>query len=118
MKQLLKEFKDFAFKSNVIDMAVGVIIATKFNAIVSSLVNLISSLIPAGELTFAETPTGMFCSAIVDFLVCAVILFIFIRVFNNAKKKFEKPVVEEKKEPVLSKEAELLTEIKELLKNK
>lgn len=118
MKKLLKDFKDFAFKSNAIDMAVGVIIATKFNAIVTGLVNLITSFIPSGEISFSETPAGALCAAIVDFLVCAIVLFLFIRAFNNAKKKFEKPVVEEKKEPALSKEAELLTEIKELLKNK
>ena len=118
MKKLLKEFKDFAFKSSAIDMAVGVIVATKFNAIVSALVNLISSLIPAGDIKFSDTPVGALCSSVVDFLVCAIVLFLFIRAFDNAKKRFEKHEEEKPEAPKLSKEAELLTEIRDTLKNR
>ena len=131
---MLKEFKEFAFKGNVLDMAVGVIIGSAFGKIVTSLVNDIVmpliGVITAGVkftdlkllLTDAEDGAaimyGNFIQNIVDFFIIAICIFAFVKLMNSAKKKFEKPVeppVPEKPAPT---EAELLAEIRDLLKNK
>lgn len=129
-----KEFKEFAFKGNVIDMAVGVVIGSAFGKIVTSLVNdivmpLIGTITSGVKFTDLKLPLtqaedgaalmyGNFIQNVVDFFIIAICVFIFVKLLNNAKKKFEKPaeepVVEEKKPT----EAELLEEIRDLLKNK
>ncbi len=136
MKKFLNEFKDFAMKGNVIDMAVGVVIANAFNAIVSSLVNdiimpLVSLLIgsvnftelsaviergvdSAGEPILVTIAYGTFIQNIVDFLIVALCLFAAIKLINSFHKKEEEPAPAPE-EPKLSDEAQLLTEIKELL---
>ena len=126
---LLEEFKNFAFKGNVIDLAVGVIIGTAFGKIVDSLVKqvimpLISVLLP-GEQSYAnwkwvvngkEIPYGLFLGEVVNFLIISLVLFIFI-------VKFLGWIVRSKKQeaaaapPPLTKEQQLLTEIRDLLKN-
>ena len=130
-----KEFKEFAFKGNVIDMAVGVIIGTAFGKIVTSLVNdIVMPLI--GKLTsgvdfkdlkilLTDDPEGAalmygnFIQNIVDFFIIAICVFLFVKILTSTKKRFEKPV-EEVAEPEVKKptEAELLEEIRDLLKNK
>ncbi|MBO5733448.1 MAG: large-conductance mechanosensitive channel protein MscL [Clostridia bacterium] len=131
-----KEFKDFAFKGNVIDMAVGVVIGSAFGKIVTSLVNDIITpligLITGGtdlkNLKYVFTPAteevaesalnyGMFLQNIIDFLIIAFSIFMFVKMINIAKKKFEKKeeIVEEAKGPSAE---DLLTEIRDLLKEK
>lgn len=125
-KQMFKEFKEFALRGNVLDLAVGVIIGAAFGKIVTSLVNDIImpliGLLLAGidfkDLSFtvgdATVLYGSFIQTIVDFLIVAFSIFLFIRFFNRFKRKEEEKVEEEV--AVLSKEEEILTEIRDLLK--
>ena len=124
---MLNEFKKFISKGNVVDLAVGVIIGGAFGKIVSSLVNdilmpIIGVLI--GGIDFsslsikvgkANIAYGMFIQNIVDFLIIALCIFIAIRMLNKLKKKEEeKPAAA----PEPSNEEKLLTEIRDLLKDK
>ncbi len=123
----IKEFKEFAVKGNVIDLAVGVIIGAAFGKIVSSLVEDIITpavLGPALKAANLEDLTklvipgtaikyGNFLSQVLTFIIIALVLFIIIKVVNNSKKKEEAPAV-----PAPTSEEVLLTEIRDLLKNK
>lgn len=121
-----EEFKKFAMKGNVLDLAVAVIIGGAFNSIVTSLVN--DLIMPAvgillGGLEFSTLQYqfgesvvmyGNFLQSIVDFFIISFSIFIFIRLINKFKKK-EVPV-EEAAVPTPSPEERLLTEIRDLLK--
>ena len=121
---LVKEFKEFAFKGNVIDLAVGVIIGAAFGKIVTSLVeDVITPLLlnPAlkaagaeniAKLTWNGVAYGNFLSAIISFLCIAMVLFWLIKGANKMKK--EEPVVEAGP----SSTDALLMEIRDELKNK
>ena len=140
----IKEFKEFAMKGNVMDMAVGVIIGGAFGKIVSSLVsdvlmpivslctggvdftNLFVKLSGEGSYaTLAEAQEagqsviayGQFIQNIVDFICVALCVFLMIKAMNklNKKKEEEAPAPEP---PAPSAEETLLTEIRDLLKNK
>lgn len=118
------DFKKFAIKGNVIDLAVGVVIGTAFGKIVSSLVDdvimpLVGFLIGGinfTNLTFTfgevQLKYGSFIQSIVDFLIISFSIFLFIRLIERFKTK-EK---EDKQEEMDKKEI-LLTEIRDLLKN-
>jgi large conductance mechanosensitive channel len=125
---LFDEFKNFAFKGNVIDLAVGVIIGAAFGKIVSSLVDKIImpliSVITPGDQSYTEwkwivdgkeIPYGAFLGEVVNFLIIALVLFIFIVKFLGwilkAKKKEAAAAP-----PPATKEVVLLTEIRDLLK--
>ncbi|MFB9078374.1 large conductance mechanosensitive channel protein MscL [Flavobacterium procerum] len=121
------EFKEFATKGNVIDLAVGVIIGAAFNKIVGSLIDdVITPLIlkPALEaahlstieqlVAFGGVKYGVFISAVINFLIVAFVLFIIIKGINNLKKK-EAPAPAAPAGPT---QEELLTQIRDLLKNK
>ena len=124
---LLNEFKAFAFKGNVIDLAVGVIIGAAFGKIIDSLVKnllmpLLSLLIPGdqGYLQWKwvvggkEIPYGLFLGDVVNFVVVAFALFIFIAKFLGWMMRLKKEEIAAV--PPLSKDQELLTEIRDLLK--
>ena len=124
---LLDEFKQFAFKGNVIDLAVGVIIGAAFGRIIDSLVkNIIMplvSLVLPGEQGYQnwkvvvgekEVPYGLFISEVVNFLILALVLFIFIVKFLGWVMRTKK--AEAAAPPPPTKEQELLTEIRDLLK--
>lgn len=120
-----KEFKAFAFKGNVLDLAIGVIIGAAFGKIVSSLVNdLITPLIGIllGGLDFSSLSAqvgdatityGAFIQTVIDFLLVAASIFLFIKLIGKMKRKEE-----EKPAAPLAPSAEeaLLTEIRDLLK--
>lgn len=132
----LTEFKAFAMRGNVIDLAVGVVMGTAFKTIVSSLVDdiimpLIGALVGGTDfknlkiiLSNADTENpailayGQFIQNIVDFIIIAFSIFIMVKVISklNRKKEEEKAIVEEVKEPELTREEVLLTEIRDLLK--
>ena len=147
MKKMLDEFKTFIMRGNVLDMAVGVIVAGAFGKITTSLVNdlfmpFISWIFgtrdmtalnmvvrpevvnEAGEVTQAAITIGFgtFIATIIDFLLIALVVFLVVKAINTAKAKFEKkeePVAEEAPaEPAPTKEELLLTEIRDLLRNK
>ena len=139
MKKGLTEFKEFIAKGNVLDMAVGVIIGGAFGKIVTSLVNdifmpllglatggadfstkkvvLSPAVVEAGEVVKEESALlyGSFIQNIIDFLLIAICVFFFTKAITKAmdklKKEEEKP--EEPKGPT---QEELLTEIRDLLK--
>jgi len=141
---MLKEFKEFALKGNVIDMAVGVIVGGAFGKIVTSVVNdlimpffgyitagmdfkslkwiLSPAVIENGQTIKPEAAIlyGNFIQNVIDFLIIAFSIFFVIYMFGKAKEKFAKPVEEEPKEeaPALPTQEELLTEIRDLLKQK
>ncbi len=128
---ILKEFKEFALRGNVIDLAIGVIIGGAFNTIVTSLIqDVITPLLlkPAldaahlselKELTFLGTVKyGSFIAATINFTIVAFVLFLIIKGINATKKKNEEAPVAPAPEPVPTKEEILLTEIRDLLKNK
>lgn len=133
---MLKEFKEFAIKGNVIDLAVGVIIGGAFGKIVSSLVSdIIMPLIGVltGGIDFTTKAItlkaaangkdavllkyGMFIQNVIDFFIIAFSIFLFVKAINKLKRHKEE-AVEEVKEEKLSKEVELLSEIRDLLKDK
>lgn len=129
MANLAQEFKEFAMRGNVMDMAVGVIIGGAFGKIVSSLVDdVLMPLIGtatggidfsglAVEIGDAQIKYGMFIQNIIDFIIVAFCIFMMIKGMNKlAKKKEEAPAPEAPAEP--SAEEKLLTEIRDLLKNK
>jgi len=122
---LVKEFKDFIMKGNVVDLAIAVIIGGAFGAIVNSLIaDVITPLLlnPALEaagvkdiaaLTWGAVKYGNFLSAIISFLVIAFVLFMLIKGFNATKKK----EVEAPAAPAAPPAQEvLLAEIRDLLK--
>ena len=130
----VKEFKEFAMRGNVVDMAVGIIIGAAFGKIVSSAVNDVI-MPPIGYLIGGVDFTdlrisfkalregldpvtinyGVFLQTILDFLIIAVVIFAMIKLINRFKKSEEEKPVEE---PAPSTEEVLLTEIRDILKNK
>ena len=125
----IKEFKEFAVKGNVLDMAVGVIIGSAFGKIVTSVVNdiimPIFTFATAGvKFTDLKIPLkgdgaimiGNFIQNVVDFLIIAFSIFVFIKLINNFKKKKEEPV--EEPAPAKPTQEELLAEIRDILKEK
>ena len=124
---ILKEFKEFAMRGNVMDMAVGVIIGGAFGKIVSSLVDdvimpvigVLTGGVDFSKLSLmvgdAEVKYGMFIQNIIDFLIIAICIFSMIKVMNSiSAKKKEEPAAPA--EP--SNEEKILSEIRDLLKNK
>jgi large conductance mechanosensitive channel len=125
---LMKEFKEFALKGNVVDLAIGVIIGAAFGAIVKSLVeDIITPLIltplleRAGledikELTWgAGVKYGLFISNVLSFLIVAFALFMIVKGINAMRKKEEAAPAAP---PAPSNEEKLLMEIRDALKNR
>ncbi|TBO40672.1 large-conductance mechanosensitive channel protein MscL [Pedobacter kyonggii] len=124
---IIKEFKEFAVKGNVLDLAVGVIVGAAFGKIVSSLVeDIITPLLlnPAlkaagaeniATLTWNGVKYGSFIAAVINFICIAFVLFLIIKGANNLKKKEE---AAPSAPPAPTKEEVLLTEIRDLLKAK
>lgn len=132
MKKFLKEFKEFAIKGNMIELAIGLMIGTAFNAVTNSLVKdifmpIIGILMGgkdfsglAVKIGEAEITYGLLVQAIFNFLITAFVLFLLIKFIATLKRKpkeeeIAKEVTEEI-EPEISEEVKLLTEIRDLLK--
>jgi len=127
--KMLKDLKEFLLRGNVVDLAVGVIIASAFGAIVTSLVNdIITPLIlnPAlkaanveriAELSWNGVGYGSFLSAVINFLVIGTVLFFVIKAVEKAQNltKKEEPAEDT---PATPTELEVLQEIKTLLEKK
>lgn len=125
----VKEFKEFAIKGNVVDLAVAVVIGAAFGKIVSSLVDdiitpaILTPALKAAHLTNLSDLTipgtaikyGNFISQIISFLIVAVALFMIIKGINSFKKKEEEAP---SAPPAPTKEERLLTEIRDLLAKK
>lgn len=121
---MLKEFREFALRGNVMDLAVALIIGAAFGKIISSVVNdlimpLLNPIIPAGDWRAMEIGPGVrigsFLGTVVDFLFIAVAVFMIVKTMNRMKKKEEaKPPGPAEVPP----DVKLLTEIRDLLKSK
>lgn len=124
---MLKEFKAFILRGNVIDLAVGIIIGGAFSSIVNSLVaDIITPILlqPALKAAGAENMAswqpgglliGKFVAAVISFVVIAFVLFMIIRLMNTARRKQEAVPAAPAPPP---EDIKLLTEIRDLLKNK
>lgn len=145
--KLFKEFKEFINRGNVVDMAVGVVIATAFGNITKSLVadiimpviGVLTGGVSVSEYKYVLTPAGvdpetgaeiaenalrygLFIQYVIDFLIIALAVFVFVKVLNSAKhihlkkdEAVEEAVPEPEPEPEPSNEEKLLTEIRDLL---
>jgi len=125
---MLKEFKDFAMRGNVVDMAVGIIIGAAFGKIVASLVadvimppiGMVMGNVDFSDLSVALGAAegaatlnyGLFINTVINFLIVAFAIFMLIKALNSMKKKEEEKPAEPAKP---SKEEVLLTEIRDLL---
>ena len=126
MKKFLQEFKDFAMRGNVMDLAVGVIIGGAFSAITTSLIDdIIMPLIGifVSESSFADLSVtvgnavityGNFIQAVLNFVIMAFIVFCMVKGINRLSRKKEETPPPPPPEP--SNEEKLLTEIRDLLK--
>ncbi|SHF95229.1 large conductance mechanosensitive channel protein MscL [Flavobacterium defluvii] len=121
------EFKAFAMKGNVVDLAVAVIIGAAFGKIVSSFIEdvitplVLKPALDAAHLSKIEDLTafggvkyGLFLSAVINFIIVAFVLFLIIKALNSLKKK-EEPAPNQ---PAAPTQEELLTQIRDILKNK
>lgn len=125
MKNFIEEFKAFALRGNVMDMAIGVIIGGAFQAIIKSFIdNIINPLVGViFQVDFSSVVIhlgavnlmiGAFISSVINFFLLAFVLFIMVKAINKLKK----PEVKEEATPAKSDEAVLLEKILEQLKNK
>jgi large conductance mechanosensitive channel len=131
---MVKEFKEFAMRGNVVDMAVGIVIGAAFGKIVASFVSDVlmppigmllggvdfSDLMVTLKNAVGDAPAvvvkyGVFINTIIDFLIVAFAIFMVIKGMNTLKKKEEKAPAEP---PKPSKEELLLTEIRDVLKSR
>lgn len=131
--KFFNEFKTFIARGNVIDMAVGIIVGSAFTKIVNSLVadvitpaiGIITGKVDVANLSYKINEKlvikyGSFIQALIDFIIIAFVVFVMIKAINGVKTRFEKKeeAAEVKEEPKPSNEEVLLTEIRDLLKNK
>lgn len=141
MKKFFNEFKEFAVRGNVMDMAVGVVIGTAFSKITTSLVNdvfmpligLLVGGIDLGQLNIVLKPEvvdetgevvtaavtlglGAFLSTVIDFILMAFVIFLMVKAINQLHKLGKKGEEEEPEEDPAPTSEELLTEIRDLLK--
>ncbi len=140
--RMLSEFRQFAMRGNVVDMAVGVIIGGAFGKIVASFVNdvvmppiglllggtsfsdlklVLKEAVMEGEAIKTPAVTlnyGSFIQVVVDFLIIAFVIFLMIKAMNNLKKKEEAKEAAPAPAPEPGNEEKLLTEIRDLLKNR
>ena len=125
MKNFIEEFKAFALRGNVMDMAIGVIIGGAFQAIIKSFIdNIVNPLVGVVfqvdfssvviKLGAVDLMIGAFISSIINFILLALVLFIMVKGINKLKK----PEVKEEAAPAKSDETVLLEKILEQLKNK
>ena len=125
MKNFFEEFKAFALRGNVMDMAIGVIIGGAFQAIIKSFIeNIINPLVGViFQVDFSNVVIslgsvnlmiGAFISSVINFFLLAFVLFVMVKAINKLKK----PEVKEEAAPVESDETVLLEKILEQLKNK
>ncbi|PSJ45865.1 large conductance mechanosensitive channel protein MscL [Zobellella taiwanensis] len=132
---IIKEFREFAVKGNVVDMAVGIIIGAAFGKIVSSLVNDV--IMPplgmliggvdfsdlavvlkeaSGDLPAVTLSYGNFLQTVLDFTIVAFAIFMLIKAINRLKRRAEAAPAEPASPPPPSREEQLLAEIRDLLK--
>lgn len=129
MRKFVEEFKQFIARGNVMDMAVGVIIGGAFSSITTSLINdIIMPLLGifTSSISFAELSVevggavityGNFIQAVLNFLIMALVVFTMVKAMNRMHRKKEEPAAPPAP-PEPSAEEKLLTEIRDLLKER
>jgi len=127
---MLKEFRDFILRGNVLDLAVAVVIGAAFTAIVNSFVGdiimpIIGALIGGIDLSSlsitigsAVISYGNFLQALINFLLIGLTLFLLIKTINRLQKPLDKPKAETPPVPVTPEDVVLLREIRDLLKQR
>ena len=134
MKKIIQEFKDFALKGNMFDMAIGMIIGSAFTGLVKSvvefLINPLIAVCTGGTTDFSgyvwtingvDILYGSFISTLINFLITAIVIFMMVKFVNEMRalgEKNEEAVEEVPAEPEISSTDKLLMEILEELKNK
>ena len=132
MKKILNEFKEFAIKGNMFDMAIGMIIGSAFTGLVKSLVdtliNPLIAIVTGGTTDFSgyvftvngvDVLYGQFITGVINFLITAFVVFLMVKMMNKLRdlgKKEEVVVEEAPAEPEISSTDKLLMEILEELK--
>ena len=124
--KMISEFKAFAMKGNVIELAIGVVIGAAFGKIISSLIDdvitplILKPALEAAKITeidqlvaFGGVKYGVFISALINFIIVSFVLFLVVKAVNVYKKKIGIEDDQEKKAPT---QEELLTDIRDLLK--
>jgi large conductance mechanosensitive channel len=121
---MLKEFKEFALRGNVMDLAIGVIIGAAFGKIITSMVSdiimpLLNPVVPGGDWRATEIGPGVkigaFMGTVLDFLIIAVVIFILVKGINRMKRKEEATPIPPAEVPA---DIKLLAEIRDLLSRK
>ena len=127
MKNFINEFKEFAFRGNVLDLAVGVVIGAAFTTIVTSLVEdiimpLVGMLTGGNDISAlsvkvgtAKLAYGSFLQAIINFLIIALVVFMFIKIINTAAAKFKREEGVEVEEVEIPAAEQYLKDIRDLL---
>lgn len=127
---MLKEFRDFISRGNVLDLAVAVVMGTAFTAIVTSLVNdiimpIVGMIIGGVNFTGLSITVGdamimygNFIQAVINFLIIAFVIFLLVKGINEAQRKMTGPEKEKAAPPAPSAEEKLLAEIRDLLKKR
>lgn len=130
MKKFFAEFKEFIARGDVMSMAIGIIIGGAFTAIVNSLVNDVITPflgIILGGLNFtdiaitvgsAQLMVGKFIQAIITFLLTALVIFCIMKFFNQFQRKKEEEPALEPAEPEIPADIQLLTEIRDMLRER
>jgi large conductance mechanosensitive channel len=118
---MLKEFREFILKGNMLELAVGVILGASFGSVVKAFTDILLGVIGkvGGQPDFSQfkpegIPVGVFLNAIISLVIVGFALFIVVKAYTTAKKRFDKPAAPA--EPPA--DVKLLTEIRDLLKNK
>ncbi|MES2545051.1 MAG: large conductance mechanosensitive channel protein MscL [Bacteroidota bacterium] len=122
---MISEFKEFAIKGNVVDLAIGVVIGAAFSKIVTSLIDdvitplILKPVLETAKLSkiedlvaFGGVKYGIFLSSVINFILVAFVLFLVIKGINASKKKDVQVIIA----PAGPTQEELLTEIRDLLK--
>ena len=97
MKKLLKEFKEFAIRGNMVDMAIGVVIGAAFGKVVTAIIDIFLTPIMESLPKLENGGTGFtgslisFCAVLVEFLLTALVLFVIVKAINKAKSVTKKP---------------------------
>ncbi len=122
---MFKEFRDFILKGNMLDLAIGVIIAGAFGKVVSAFTDILLAAIGnmGGQPDFSQfkpsgLPVGVFLNSIISLLIVGFALFVVVKAYNKAKSLTERNAPKEEAAAPVPADVQLLTEIRDLLKNK
>lgn len=123
---MFKEFREFILKGNMLELAVGVILAGAFGKVVTAFTDILLGLVTMGtqgkipdfaQYEWSGLKIGVFLNSIISLILVGFALFIVVKAYNAAKKRFEKPA-EAAGPAELPADVKLLAEIRDLLKNK